>query len=131
MAEDQQNVGFGDIFDLSFKKYVTPTVIRVLFILVIVFAALWWLFLVIAGFSSSAGAGFGALDPGWRRVLHLHPDVPGVLRARHGDLLDQGEHQGNRRRPPEPGLISTQPPSASPLGGGALSRPQGTWAQPV
>jgi hypothetical protein len=61
MTEDQQNVGFADIFDLSFKKYVTPTVIRVLFILVMVFAALWWLFLVIAGFSSSAGAGFGAL----------------------------------------------------------------------
>ena len=55
MAEEQQNVGFGDIFDLSFKKYVTPTVIRVLFILVRVFAALWWLFLVIAGFSSYAG----------------------------------------------------------------------------
>ena len=60
MAEDQ-NVGFGDIFDLSFKKYVTPTVIRVLFILVMVFAGLWWLFIVIAGFSSNAGTGLGAL----------------------------------------------------------------------
>lgn len=58
---EDQNVGFADIFDLSFKKYVTPTVIRVLFILVMVFAALWWLFIVIAGFSSSVGAGLGAL----------------------------------------------------------------------
>ena len=61
MTDQDQNVGFGDIFDLSFKKYVTPTVVRVLFILVMVFAALWWLFLVIAGFSSNAGTGFGAL----------------------------------------------------------------------
>ena len=61
MTGQDQNVGFGDIFDLSFKKYVTPTVIRVLFILVMVFAALGWLFAVIGGFSSSAGAGIGAL----------------------------------------------------------------------
>jgi hypothetical protein len=61
MTDQDQNVGFSDIFDLSFKKYVTPTVIRVLFILVMVFAGLWWLFAVIAGFSSSAGAGIGAL----------------------------------------------------------------------
>ena len=61
MAEPDQNVGFGDIFDLSFKKYVTPTVIRVLFILVMVFAGLSWLVVVIAGFSSGAGAGLGAL----------------------------------------------------------------------
>jgi hypothetical protein len=61
MADEDQNVGLGDIFDLSFKKYVTPTVIRVLFVLVMVFAGLWWLFAVIAGFSSSAGAGLGGL----------------------------------------------------------------------
>jgi|COG998Drversion2_1049125.scaffolds.fasta_scaffold454296_1 multisubunit Na+/H+ antiporter MnhB subunit len=59
MATDEG--GFGDIFDLTFTKFVTPTVIRVLFILVIVFSALWWLFLVIAGFSSSAGGGLTAL----------------------------------------------------------------------
>ena len=59
MATDEG--GFGDIFDLTFTKFVTPTVIRVLFILVIVFSALWWLFVVIAGFSSSFGAGLTAL----------------------------------------------------------------------
>jgi ABC-type multidrug transport system permease subunit len=59
MATDEG--GFGDIFDLTFTKFVTPTVIRVLFILVIVFSALWWLFAVIAGFSSSFGAGLTAL----------------------------------------------------------------------
>ena len=57
----EQKFGPMDIFDLTFTKFVTPTVIRVLFILVIVFSALWWLFLVIAGFSSSAGGGLTAL----------------------------------------------------------------------
>ena len=59
MATDEG--GFGDIFDLTFTKYVTPTVVRVLFILVIVFSALWWLVLVFAGFANSFGSGLGAL----------------------------------------------------------------------
>jgi ABC-type multidrug transport system permease subunit len=59
----------GDIFDFTFTKYVTPSVIKILYVLLIVFAALAYLFIVIAGFSSSFGAGIGALILGGIWVL--------------------------------------------------------------
>jgi hypothetical protein len=59
----------GDLFDFTFTKYVTPSLIRILYILLIVFAALGYLFIVIAGFSSSFGAGIGALILGGIWVL--------------------------------------------------------------
>ena len=54
----------GDIFDFSFTKYVTPSVIRILYILVIVFAALIYLLAVISGFSANFGTGIGILIVG-------------------------------------------------------------------
>lgn len=53
--------GLGDLFDFTFTKYITPSVIRIVYILVIVFAALGWLSAVIAGFANSASAGLWAL----------------------------------------------------------------------
>ncbi|MGI9667037.1 MAG: DUF4282 domain-containing protein [Acidimicrobiia bacterium] len=53
--------GLGDLFDLTFTKYVTPTVIRIVYILVIVFTALWWIIGAIATFANSIGAGLGFL----------------------------------------------------------------------
>jgi uncharacterized membrane protein YjjB (DUF3815 family) len=59
----------GDIFDFTFTKYVTPSVIRILYILLIVFAALIYIFAVIAGFSQNFGTGIGALIIGGIGVL--------------------------------------------------------------
>lgn len=79
MADDQG--GINDLFDLTFTKFITPTVIRIVYILVIVFTAIWLLAIVIIGFTSSVGAGLGAIVFGslgaligllmWRVILEL------------------------------------------------------------
>lgn len=51
----------GDIFDLTFTKFVTPLVIKVMYILVMAFLAVFWLFIIIAGFASSVGNGIAAI----------------------------------------------------------------------
>jgi len=51
----------GDLFDFTFTKYVTPSVIRILYILLIVFAALSYIAVIIGGFASNFGSGIGAI----------------------------------------------------------------------
>ena len=80
MTTESSSGGRG-LFDLNFTTFITPTVVRVLYILLIVFAALGWLFVVIVGFDSSAAAGIGAIILGgiyfvvlllfWRVFLEL------------------------------------------------------------
>ena len=59
----------GDLFDFTFTKYVTPAVIRILYVLLIVFAALAYVFIIIAGFRSNVGSGIGAIILGGVWVL--------------------------------------------------------------
>ncbi len=47
---------FSGLFDFSFREYVTPKIIRVIFVILIVFAALGALALLV---TSSRGGGFG------------------------------------------------------------------------
>ena len=47
---------FSGLFDFSFKEYVTPKIIRVIFVILIVFAALGALALLV---TSAQGGGFG------------------------------------------------------------------------
>lgn len=60
---EPQNSGnfFGNLFDFTFKRYIAESVVKVLFILLLVFFGLGYLFMVISGFVASAGAGFLAL----------------------------------------------------------------------
>lgn len=57
----EQKATLGDIFDLTFTKFVTPIVVKIAFIVVMVMAGLVWLMVIVAGFSSSFGAGLGAI----------------------------------------------------------------------
>jgi len=53
-----QNKGsIGMLFDLSFKEFVTTRIIKVIFIIGVVFAAIGTLVLIVSGFSASAGRG--------------------------------------------------------------------------
>ncbi|MFV1969970.1 MAG: DUF4282 domain-containing protein [Acidimicrobiia bacterium] len=52
MSEKNDNVGLGGLFDLSFEKFITPSVVKIVYILVIVLAGLMWLFAAIAGISN-------------------------------------------------------------------------------
>ncbi len=47
----------GMLFDLSFTEFVTTRVIKVLFILGVIFAAIGTIALIAGGFSASAGRG--------------------------------------------------------------------------
>ena len=62
---------FGRLFDLSFKSYVTPSVVRVLFVVMIILATLTWIIYTILAFTASAGAGFAVLLLGWIGALLL------------------------------------------------------------
>ncbi len=55
---------FGRLFDFSFKEFITPSIIKVLFIISIVVIGLSWLAGVILGFMASAGLGVGYLIGG-------------------------------------------------------------------
>ena len=57
----EQKFSPGDIFDLTFTKFVTPVVIKAAFIVVQVIAGLLWLFMIIGGFSSNFGAGLAGI----------------------------------------------------------------------
>ena len=47
------------IFDLTFTKFVTPIVIKVAFIVVMVFAGLAWLGMIFGGFANGFWGGIG------------------------------------------------------------------------
>jgi uncharacterized membrane protein len=55
---------WGKFFDLSFKEYITPSVIRVLFIVIMVVIGLSIIGAIVAGFTMSAGTGVFALIGG-------------------------------------------------------------------
>ena len=48
---------FGSLFDYSFSSYITPRIIKVLYVLATVLVALWTLVIVLAAFRVSSGAG--------------------------------------------------------------------------
>ena len=53
-----QNKGsIGMLFDLSFSEFVTTRVIKVLFIIGVIFAAIGSIALIVTGFSAGAGQG--------------------------------------------------------------------------
>ncbi len=64
-----QSGGLGDIFDLTFEKFVTPSVVKIIYILILVFAALGWLFIVFAGITQGFASFLGALIFGTIGVL--------------------------------------------------------------
>ncbi len=51
----------GMLFDLSFSEFITTRVIKFLFVLGVVFAAIGTIALIVGGFSAGAGKGFLSL----------------------------------------------------------------------
>jgi hypothetical protein len=47
--------GLGGLFDFSFEKFITPSIVKIVYIVVIVMAGLMWLALIIGGLSSGIG----------------------------------------------------------------------------
>ena len=47
--------GLGGLFDFSFEKFITPSIVKIVYIVVIVMAGLMWLGFIIGGLSSGIG----------------------------------------------------------------------------
>lgn len=70
--QPQQKGFFGALFDFGFHHFVTPSIIRVLYILGFVLISLVYLVYVVIAFTASVPLGFGALLIGWLApVLYL------------------------------------------------------------
>ena len=52
---------FGALFDLSFSSFITPKIIKILFILAMIGAAILSLVIIVGGFTQGVGAGILAL----------------------------------------------------------------------
>ena len=52
---------FGSLFDYSFSSFITPRIIKILYVLATIVISLWTLFLIVAAFNVSDGAGGGML----------------------------------------------------------------------
>lgn len=52
---------FGALFDFSFEHFVTPIIVKVVYILAIVALGVTWLVLLATSFSQNAGAGIAVL----------------------------------------------------------------------
>ena len=52
---------FSSLFDYSFSSFITPRIIKVLYVLATIVISLWTLFLIVAAFNVSGGAGGGML----------------------------------------------------------------------
>jgi hypothetical protein len=61
---------FASLFDLSFTEFVTTRLVPVLFVLSIVVAAIYTLFLVFAGFKGGVITGIGALGASVNRCVN-------------------------------------------------------------
>ena len=46
---------FGSLFDYSFSSFITPRIIKVLYVLATILISLWTLFLIVAAFNVSDG----------------------------------------------------------------------------
>jgi hypothetical protein len=53
----QQKGFFGALFDFSFSSFVTTKIVKVLYVLSMIFAGLVWLIYAAVGFSANAGLG--------------------------------------------------------------------------
>jgi len=52
---------FGSLFDFSFEHFVTPIIVKIVYVLALAALVLGWLVFLAAGFSQSAGAGIAVL----------------------------------------------------------------------
>lgn len=60
---------FGALFDFTFHKFVTPSIVKVVYILAVVLSALTYVGWILGGFSENTGLGVVALLLGWIPAL--------------------------------------------------------------
>jgi hypothetical protein len=62
--------GLGGLFDFTFEKFITPSIVKIVYIVVIVMAALMWLGFIFGGMANGIGGFFfGLIFGGLAAVL--------------------------------------------------------------
>ena len=67
----ENNEGLAGIFDFTFTKFVTPVIVKILYILVIVFGALFWILALVGSIFNGFAAFLGVLVFGTLGLLML------------------------------------------------------------
>jgi len=62
---DEAKGFFAKLFDLSLKTYITPSIVRVLYVITMVISVIVWLVIIIAAFHGSVALGIVAIILGW------------------------------------------------------------------
>ncbi len=67
----EEKATLADIFDFTFTKFVTPIVVKIAFIVMLVFAGLTWIAIIFGGFAGGFWSGIGAIIFGGLAMLML------------------------------------------------------------
>jgi hypothetical protein len=108
---------FADLFDFGFTDFVTPKVVKFVYVVATVIIALVWVFYVILGFSISVGGGLLVLIFGpivallWLLVCRIALELTMVIFRIGADLHAVRERKG-------PGQKAARPDSTQGFGNG-------------
>jgi hypothetical protein len=100
---------FADLFDFGFTDFVTPKVVKFVYVVVTIIIALAWIFYIILGFTFSLGGGLLVLVFGpivallWLLVCRITLELTMVIFQIGADLHAVRERGGMAERVPRPG----------------------------
>ena len=126
---------FSSLFDYSFTSFVTPRIIKVLYVLATIVISLWTLLLVLAAFNVSSGAGVAMLVIGGPLIFlismiyaRVFLELVIVFFRINGNVQEIRDSRGGGATQPAP--ILETPPGDAPVVAPAGSPPP-TGQQPA
>ncbi|MEU3889019.1 DUF4282 domain-containing protein [Streptomyces sp. NPDC029041] len=99
---------FADLFDFGFTDFITPKVVKFVYVVVTIIIALAWIFYIILGFSISPGAGLLVLIFGpivallWLLVCRITLELTMVIFRIGADLHAVRERKDLEQKVPRP-----------------------------
>ncbi|MFJ9106266.1 DUF4282 domain-containing protein [Streptomyces sp. NPDC102405] len=102
---------FADLFDFGFTDFITPKVVKFVYVVVTIIIALAWIFYIILGFSISAGAGLLVLIFGpiiallWLLVCRITLELAMVIFRIGADLHVVRERRDLDWKAPRPDSV--------------------------
>jgi Domain of unknown function (DUF4282) len=127
----EANGFFAALFDYSFSSFVTPRLIKILYVLATILISLWTLFLVLAGFKGSSGLGvvmlvivaplFFVISMIWARVVlelvivffRINTNVQDIHDGHGGSAAQPAPAPEAHSEPADPGAPTPVPDESS------------------